>query len=203
MPDASTTYLQGVIARLGTGDPAARDDLLHHSYDRLHRLAHRMLQDFPRLRRWEDTDDVLHRAHLRLIRALEKANPGTVREFFGLASTQIRRELLDLSRHYFGPEGVGTCEALPPAAGSAAPPWPEGGAGDSTNEPARLASWTEFHEKVGLLPDEEREVIELLWYQGLSKAEAADLLQVAEITVKRRWLAARLRLRELLQGEPP
>jgi len=77
-----------------------------------------------------------------------------------------------------------------------APPGP-------AHDPARLAAWGEFHEKIGALPDEEREVFDLLWYQGLSQAEAAELLNVSERTIKRRWQSARLRLYEALQGEVP
>jgi DNA-directed RNA polymerase specialized sigma24 family protein len=40
-------------------------------------------------------------------------------------------------------------------------------------------------------------------YQGLSQAEAAELLGVAERTVKRRWQTARRKLHEALQGEVP
>jgi DNA-directed RNA polymerase specialized sigma24 family protein len=37
-------------------------------------------------------------------------------------------------------------------------------------------------------------VFELLYYQELTQAEAATLLDVAEITVRRRWFGARRRL---------
>jgi DNA-directed RNA polymerase specialized sigma24 family protein len=39
-----------------------------------------------------------------------------------------------------------------------------------------------------------REVVDLLWYEGLSQTEAAEVLGVAAITLKRRWAEARLRL---------
>ena len=43
----------------------------------------------------------------------------------------------------------------------------------------------------------------MLWYQGLTQAEAAELLGVSSRTVKRRWQTARLRLFEALGGELP
>jgi RNA polymerase sigma factor (sigma-70 family) len=58
-------------------------------------------------------------------------------------------------------------------------------------------------DEVERLPDEEREIFDLLWYQGLSQAEAAALLHVSERTIKRRWQAARLKLHEALQGASP
>jgi RNA polymerase sigma factor (sigma-70 family) len=69
---------------------------------------------------------------------------------------------------------------------------------DSTYEPRRLADWTEFHGKVEQLPEQERQVFDLLWYQGLSQSEAAAVLRVSVPTIKRRWLSARLRLKSAL-----
>ena len=56
----------------------------------------------------EQTDDVLQNAVVRLLRALEEVRPPSVRAFFGLAATQMRRELLDLARRYQGRGGPGT-----------------------------------------------------------------------------------------------
>jgi RNA polymerase sigma factor (sigma-70 family) len=74
---------------------------------------------------------------------------------------------------------------------------------DLTNEPGQLALWGEFHEKVEALPEEERQVVDLLWYQGLTQAEAGVVLKVSERTVKRRWQEARLHLYDALHGELP
>jgi RNA polymerase sigma-70 factor (ECF subfamily) len=119
-----------------------------------------------------------------------------------VAALNIRRELLDLAKHYFGPHGHGAKHAStgPADSDGAAEPADRG---DLSTEPARLAVWGEFHEQIGALPDEEREVFDLLWYQGLSQAEAAELLGVSERTIKRRWQSARLRLHEALHGEMP
>jgi DNA-directed RNA polymerase specialized sigma24 family protein len=61
-----------------------------------------------------------------------------------------------------------------------------------------VEAWTRFHEQVGTLPEEEKEVVALLWYGGVSQPEAASVLGVSLATLKRRWQAARLRLSELL-----
>jgi RNA polymerase sigma-70 factor (ECF subfamily) len=128
----------------------------------------------------------------------------TARDFFRLAALHIRRELLDLARHYYGPQGAGahhtshtgspTESSRPPAATDPS---------DVTHEPVRLAAWSAFHEQVAALPDEERETFDLLWYQGLTQAEAADLLHLNVRTINRRWLSARMRLQDALQGEAP
>ncbi len=46
-------------------------------------------------------------------------------------------------------------------------------------------------------------MFDLLWYQQLSQAEAAQLLNVSERTVKRRWASARLKLHDALGGQSP
>jgi RNA polymerase sigma-70 factor (ECF subfamily) len=204
MAEASTTRLQGWIDRMRAGEPGARDELLNHACERLRRLTRKMLQDFARVRHWEDTDDVLQNALLRLWRALEAVPVASVQEFFRLAAAQIRRELIDLARHYYGPQGPGAKHAT--KGGGKSPestPPPAYEKPTTTHEPGDLARWSEFHERIEALPDKEREVVDLLWYQGLTQAEAAGVLGISVPTVKRRWLAARLRLQEALHGDLP
>jgi RNA polymerase sigma-70 factor (ECF subfamily) len=204
MAEHSTSQLQGWIEVMNAGDASARAQLIEHTCDRLRRLARKMLHDFPRVRRWEDTDDVLQNALLRLLRALRGAAPESVAHYFRLAARQLRRELLDLTRHYYGPQGLGANHASPGLdAGPGDTPGPLAEKSDSSLEPARLAAWTEFHERVAALPEPERDVFELLWYHGLTQVEAAAVLRVSAQTVKRRWLAARLVFQEVLRGEAP
>ena len=68
------------------------------------------------------------------------------------------------------------------------------------DSPETLASWAEFHEQVEQLPDDEREVFQLLWYSGTTQREAAELLDISERTVLRRYYRAKLSLRDTLQG---
>jgi RNA polymerase sigma-70 factor (ECF subfamily) len=191
--------IQGWIARLQAGDPAARDALLAAAGERLRSLAHRMLQTYPRVQRWEQTDDVLQNALLRLHRTLKDVPPASVSDFLRLAALNIRRELLDLAKHYYGPQGHGAHQVTI-GPDQETPPEP---AGQASLDPGRLEVWSHFHEQVAGLPDDERTVVDLLWYQGLSQAEAAQVLGVNERTIKRRWQSARIKLHDALQGEPP
>jgi RNA polymerase sigma-70 factor (ECF subfamily) len=203
VPDGNTTLLQGCIDRLRAGDLAARDELFRHAGERLHRLARTMLGDFDRLRGFEQTDDIMQNASVRLLRALKDVTPASPTDFLRLAAAVIRRELIDLARHYYGAHGDGRRQQpFTPPSDRSVTPRPDAG-GESTFDPGRLAAWTEFHEQVGRLPDEEREVFDLLWYQGLPQAEAAAILGVSDSTVKRRWMAARLRLQDWLPGAGP
>ncbi len=56
-----------------------------------------MLRDYPRVKRWEDSDDVLQNALIRLLQALAAVKISTAKDFYALAALQIRRELLDLA----------------------------------------------------------------------------------------------------------
>ncbi len=196
--------IQNCLDRLRGGDEGARDQLFTCACDRLTRLTRKMLAQNPRVRRWEETPDVMQNASLRLCRALESVVPKTAREFFGLAAEQIRRELIDLARRYYGPHGIGANHSsqirIDPLRSNTQ--GVEFVAADSSGDPRALIDWVELHECVGSLPPEEREVFGLLWYHGLSQDEAATVLNVSERTVRRYWQSARIRLHDKLGDSP-
>ncbi len=199
-----TTVIQGCIDRLRGGDESARGALLDCAADRLVRLARKMLKGYPGVARWEQGDDVAQNALIRLDRALRAVAPATARDFFRLAAAQVRRELIDLARHYQGPRGLGAHHATRAGRGDSADGVATGAAApETTYDPGRLAAWAEFHAAVAALNEADRELFDLLWYQGLTQAEAAEVLGVTERTVNSRWLAARVRLGDSLGGQLP
>ena len=156
-----------------------------------------MLRHYPHVRRWEQTDDLLQAALLRLHRSLAQVHPEGVPHFDNLASAQIRRELIDLARHYHGPEGLGAnhhTDGTDPHGRLAQ-------IADGSGRPESLEEWAAFHEAVDRLPAEERQVVDLLWYRGLTHTQAAEALGVATKTVQRRWASARLMLGDALGDE--
>jgi RNA polymerase sigma-70 factor (ECF subfamily) len=202
MDDLTASQLQQRLDRFNGGDPLARDELLALAQGRLRRLAAVMWRDFARLHAFAELDDLLQNAALRIMRRLESHTIPDVPGFLALAGREMRRELLDMCRHYFGPEGDGARLAALPldatcSAGEIKPGEP------STYDPQRLALWKEFHAQVETLPVEERMVFDLLYYHELSQTEAAAVLGVSLATVKRRWLAARLRLQDALPLDGP
>jgi len=194
---ASDTQLQLLIDKVLAGNEAARSALLDHACDRLLRLTRKMFHARPDLRRWEQTDDVFQSAMIRLHRALVDVKPESVRHFFNLAAVQIRRTLLDLAKHHLGPHGQGKKHHT-----DGQPADDEGGSlHDRAEQPEDLEAWSAFHAQVEALPDDEKEVVGLLFYEALTQEEAASVLGVSLRTVKRRWHSARCRLREKL-NEP-
>ena len=200
-----TTAMHAWIDRLRAGDTTAANDLVRHAATQLEAMARKMLRHYPNVGRWEQTDDVLQNAVLRLLRALKQdVRPETVREFFGLAATQIRRELIDLARHYQGPRGVGANHASV----SLTPDADEGWAGAAepiapSDDSAELERWAAFHVAVEQLPPMEREVMGLVFYHGWTHKEIANLLEVTDRTVRRYWRSACRQLTLALNGQLP
>lgn len=205
MGDDRTTYLRACVNRLRDGDPTAREELIEAACERLRALARAMIRG-DRLRRWEETDDVLQQSLLRLHRALAEVKPATVREFMRLAAWHIRMVLIQMARHYYRPQGLGAnyqSDAIGETSDDLT----------SMETPARDATpsaivdqaerWNRLHLAVEQLPEDEHEVVELLWFHGLTQIEAAEIAGITERTVQRRWTRARLKLYAALNGELP
>lgn len=193
-----STVLQQCLDRLRAGDPSAREELIRRACDRLDRLARKLLNANPRVRRWEETDDLRQTAMVKLYRALENVHPPSVADFFRLAATHLRQTLIDLARRHYGPEGAAAHHA---SVTGLSQPTPEPAA--ASTDPATDAAWGEFHEAAGRLDEQERAVFDLLWYHGLSQPEAADLLGIPLRTLQRLWRTARLTLGPLLPCDSP
>lgn len=196
-PGDTEIQLSLLLERANQGEPSARDELMIHACERLRRLTRKMFHGYPALRRWEETDDIFQNAMLRLHRALGAMRIGSVRHFFNLAAQQIRWELLDLAKHHFGP----TCAGANHHSDGVAPDENGGKLHNRAEEPEDLADWVEFHARVEQLPEEEREVVNLLYYEGLGQTEAASLLGVSVRTLKRRWQSARFHLYEAVHRD--
>jgi len=194
MPVGTDTQLQRLIDLGRAGDPKAKALLLDHSCERLLKLTRRMFNGYPGLRRWEQTADVFQNSLIRLHRALAEVELESVRHFFNLAAVQIRRELLDLKKHHFGLEG----RAMHHHTDHLAPDEAGGALSAKSAEPEDLTLWAEFHEAVIALPDDLREAVDLLYYEGLTQDEAAEVLSISPRTLKRRWHAAKVRLHKML-----
>ena len=198
MAGGFTIVVENCLNRIRDGDSNARIELLEHSCQRLRQLASNMLQGFYDLRRWEQTDDVLNQSMMRLHRALKDVVPENPKHYLRLAALQIRRELKDLARKHFGPNGVAgniktTAGQSNLTSSSNDNNWP-----DLTNHPDQLGVWSDLHEQVELLPDDQREVFEFLWYHQLTQQETADLIGVNRRTVIRRWQNACVTLHQAL-----
>ena len=144
------------------------NSLLHRSYSRLTRPPLNL-----------QADELLGAVVERLLKALREARPATVRQFFALASQHMRWELNDLARRLDErPAAVELHEWLAPAPAST----------DSGLSPAGRR----ILEAIEDLQESEREAFDLVKIQGLTQAEAAQVLGVSLRTLKR-WVSRSLR----------
>lgn len=165
--------------------------------DTLFRLTRRMFHQFPFLRRWEQTDDVFQNAMIRLHSSMQNLQIVSKGHFLNLAKMQIRRVLLDLARKYRSEKSFAAnhhTDSLNPDLLN----------GIVTTLPApeeNLDPWIELHIQLEALPDDQREIVDLVWYESLSIEEVAKKLEISERTARRRWQMARLHLAAFLK--PP
>jgi len=187
--DPADEVLQEHLNRWRAGDRAAMEELLRVVIGRLAKLARRMLRSFPSIRGHTDADDVLQNSLMRLLRTLLQIKPTTTRDFFNLAAVHIRRELLDIARSTRGKGTVPLNAALPDPSNSTEP---------TTSDSLDVEQWVIFHQAVDRLPLEEREVLSLVFYHGWTQQRIAELFQVDERTIRRRWSAACARLKSMV-----
>jgi RNA polymerase sigma factor (sigma-70 family) len=205
--DSLAPELSACLERLAAGDLSARDRIIEVAGERLRVLARRMLARFPSVRRWDDTDDVFQNAALRLHRALGEVRPESPRSIMALAATALQRELIDLARRHAGPMSFAanhaTTAPVQPAGADTTGSAPASPVDAAPAADESLDRWTLFHEAIGNLPGELREVFHLVWYLGADQKTIARLLACSERTVKSRWREARETVRAALEGQPP
>jgi RNA polymerase sigma-70 factor (ECF subfamily) len=179
-------------------DPAAEPvvrELLDRAAGRLRLLCATFLyKSYPRLARPPvnlQTDELLGGVVAGLLVALRTVRPQTVRQFFALANQHMRWQLNDLARRL---DQQPAAAALAEKEIAAPPASTVSGLGPNGRRMLRA---------IEDLPEPEREVFELVRIQGLTHAEAAAVVGVAEKTVQRRLNRARLLLAERLADLRP
>jgi len=191
LPDKTNTsrYVQSLLTLLKKGNEKAKLELLEFSFKRFKKFASKMIKTYPLLRTKADTDDLLQNFLIRLTKAFINITPESSADFFKLVSVLMRNELIDMGRKLFGKDGdkKNFEQSTDPTKLNAK------GSGEG---PANLFEWVEFHESIDTLPELEKEVFQLIFYQGFSQDEVATLLNISVKTVFRRWTSAKLILAE-------
>jgi RNA polymerase sigma-70 factor (ECF subfamily) len=164
------------LAETSSAEPIVRA-LLDQAVRRLHLLCATMLhRSYPRLAQPPlnlQVEELLSAVAERLLKAMREARPATVRQFFGLANQHMRWELNDLARRLDKqPAAVELREGVVSAPSSS-------GSGLSPNGRRIL-------EAIDELPEDEREAFGLVRIHGMTQTEAAKVIGVSAITVKRR-----------------
>jgi RNA polymerase sigma-70 factor (ECF subfamily) len=176
-----------LIARASAGDHDAFRALVERYQAAVHNLAYRMLGDR------EEAEDAAQETFVRIYRQLARYDPG--RRFSTWALAIATHHCIDQLRR----------RRPPPVPLAGVVPW----ARSTEAGPERAALDGEARDEIQLLlrrlPERDRAVLVLRYWQGLSGAEIAAALGVPEGTVKTRLYHARKALGALLetQGRPP
>lgn len=178
----TTVAIQGYLDELAgrqansAAEPIIRD-LMGRSLNRLHFLCTAMLyRKYQRLSRPPlnmQSTELLSAVVERMLKAMREVRPGTVRQFFQIASQHMRWELNDVARRL--DESARTVELRDELVAA-----PE--SDDSRISPVAR----QILDAIAGLPDDEREVFDLIRIQGMTQSEVAELLGVSVRTVQRR-----------------
>jgi RNA polymerase sigma-70 factor (ECF subfamily) len=176
----TTAVVQRFLDELAGDSPAEPlvRALLDRAVRRLHVLCSTLLhRSYPRLMQPPlnlQVDELLGAVAERLLKAMREVRPQTVRQFFALANQHMRWELNDLARRLDQqPDAVGLQEGVVPAPASSS-------ISGLTPDGLRMLK------AIDELPDDEREAFDLVRIQGMTQTEAAQVLGVSAVTVKRR-----------------
>jgi len=198
MPDEPTTVVIQRYLDALPGDTAAEPvlkELLERAAGRLRLLCSTFLyKSYPRLARPPanlEADELLGGVVAGLLTALRTTRPPTVRRFFALANQHMRWQLNDLARR------LDERPAAAALAESGVAAVPGSTASGLSPDGRRMLGAIEG------LPEDEREVFDLVGIQGLTHAEAAAVVGVSEKTVQRRLIRGRLLLAERLADLQP
>ena len=176
-----------------SAEPVIRE-LLGRAAGRLRVFCARFLhKSYPRLARPPvnmETDELLGGVVAGLLTALRKTRPPTVRQFFALANQHMRWQLNDLARRLDERSAEAALES-----GIAAPP--------ASSASVLSPDGRRMLEAIEGLPEDEREVFDLVSIEGLTHGEVATVIGVSEKTVQRRLARARLLLAERLADLRP
>jgi RNA polymerase sigma-70 factor (ECF subfamily) len=170
--------------------------LLASSVNRLHMLCATLLyRNYPRLTKPPlnlQVDEMLSGVVERMMKAMRKVRPSSVRQFFALANQHMRWELNEIARRL--DDEVRAVELRESAVGT-------GAESKMTSQASPVTA--RMLEAIESLPDGEREAFCPVRVQGMTQIDAADVLGVAVKTVQRRLNRSLLLLGEKLRDLHP
>ena len=168
-----------VVERVRNGDTEAFGELVRRYQRRAYAVAHRLM------RQRQDAEDLVQDAFMM---ALDKLDTFDERRPFG---PWLFRILMNRGTSQLRARGIRATEAIPATIG------------DESATPDRLAERTEtaarVHAAIAELSERQRLVVQLHEIDGFGSGEIAEMLEIAEPTVRWTLHAARKRLRAELE----
>jgi len=183
-PDALAETLQGVAR----GDALALDRLLPAVYAEMRRMA----ASFLRGERSGHTLQPTALAHEAYLRLAGRSDPQwrSRTQFMGLAAITMRNILVDHARRRKAQKRGGGQAAVTLDTSTLF----------ASGRPVEFDDLDEALVRLAKLSERQARVVELRYFGGLTVEEAAEVLKVSAITVKRDWALARAWLYRELSG---
>lgn len=179
--DAMIATSDGLLAaRAGEGDRTAFSALIERHYGFIHRVAYRLTG------RRDDAEDLAQEVCVRLGRAVGGYRGGSAFTtwLYAIVLNVARDHMRRNARETAGTFAYGAHMLVSQAAASVI----------EEPEDSAEALWS----AVRALPEKQREAVTLVYGEGLSHAEAADVMAVAEPTVSWHVHEAKKRLKTLM-----
>lgn len=169
-----------LLKEWSNGNQAVLDDLMPLVYDELHRQASRYLRN-ERQGHTLQTTALIHEAYLKLI-GINQIEWQNRAHFFAIASTAMRRILVDYARERKREKRGGIAENLPLT---------EALQISSNEKSVDLIALDEALNRLAKLDERQARVVELRYFSGLSNDETAEVLGVSNATVRNDWNLAK------------
>ena len=182
-----------ILDRVQNGDARAADELLPLVYEELRRLAaHRMANEAPG--QTLQPTALVHEAWLRLVGHDGEAQFQNRAHFFGAAAEAMRRILVDVARRKARLKRGGQIEFQSLAESKLEIP---------ASAPAEeIVTVNDALDQLAAEDPAAAEVVKLRYFVGLTLPEVAEVQQISLRTANRHWAFARVRLKQLIRGEP-
>jgi RNA polymerase sigma factor (TIGR02999 family) len=184
----SSKAVTALLDAWSNGDEAAREELLPLVYDELRRVAARRLSRERRDHTLQATA-LVHETYLKLVQQ-KRGRWQNRAQFFGVASTLMRRILVDYARSRHARKKGGDFRRVSLDVGLAAP---------GPREMEMIALDDALKELSALNPTASR-IVELRFFGGLSIEEAAEVEGISPATVKRKWDVGKAWLHDSIRG---
>lgn len=167
------------------GNQIALDKLMPLVYEELRRQASRYLQN-ERQGHTLQTTALIHEAYLKLI-GINEIEWQNRNHFFALASTAMRRILVDYARERKRDKRGGNAENLP---------LDEALVISANEKSVDLIALDDALNRLTKLDERQAKVVELRYFSGLSIDETAEVLGIANSTVRLDWNLAKAWLKQ-------
>lgn len=167
------------------GNQAALDELMPLIYDELRRQASRYLRN-ERQGHTLQTTALIHEAYLKLV-GINEIEWQNRNHFFAIASTAMRRILVDHARERKRDKRGGSAENLP---------LDEALQISANEKSVDLIALDEALNRLAKLDTRQAKVVELRYFSGLSIDETAEVLGIANSTVRLDWNLAKAWLKQ-------